>query len=696
MATANMEEDLTCSICLELYNDPRLLPCHHSICKSCLVALRSKQENNSNTWLQCPSCRHLFEAKDEAHIEFLPKNFTLASIVCKFRESVKRDNVLLCDVCEDDKKGRAIKKCLQCKSNYCRVCLEHLHEKTGGFASHKLVHIIDAYGAEHKEEEFCPAFLSSVSEIQSVDTLKCDKLKRERYCTSCDEIFTEGDQRSIDGVHEHHVTTEMRSAVKQKRKLKELQNEIGPPITHNCIQRATRGTVCDLLLPSEQLMNKNICDATCDICLSEITIHEPYPVNTNVSSNHANMAIQITKVQKDGTLFADVKWVSSQPVDHYEISYLCDPRETVLQRGIVETRCKLSTLKWNSEYTVRVTAYLPNGKTSFDSAIFKTDPKVKVAKPAIMNISPRRVKMSLNVTTIQKAGIMSADVKWTAKYEPCDYEVLYYCNPDEIIVLKNIPENRCLLTNLRWDSTYTVKVTTELEDGTRRFNEIVFKTDHQVKCFPMAASEVCNKQIEMQDSHDEFKASNKIQEWVAYEKLGKFSGIVITPVLTEDVQFWTMTIELSIFEEGRYNKIFLDFGIVPYCNLEHCCTLRYNREAYSCSVIQEIGRQFHLVFNNCSISEGDSYLLPLKFYQRALLCYGFLYDSVNDQFAVVDCLSQNVLHVFDDVEFGSNYPPIFAVCPYHTETKMRVKIKLDRDHASNQDVSSWMKKISNF
>ncbi|KAL3879534.1 hypothetical protein ACJMK2_031828 [Sinanodonta woodiana] len=711
MATANIEEELTCSICLELYKDPRLLPCHHSICKSCLVALRSKQENDSDTWLHCPSCRHLFEAKDEAHIESLPKNFTLASIVCKYRESMKGDNVFECDVCEDDKKGRAIKKCLQCQVNYCKVCLEHLHPKRGVLASHKLVHIIDAYGAEHKEEEFSPAFLSPVSEIQSVDTLNYDRLKRERYCISCDKIFTDGDQSSIDVIHEYHDSIELRSAVKQKQedvkcilarlldedqdlakgvadltslidtirkkverkkielvqrfgqlteeverrkltaenmmeeemkrcitalesrlnkleddkaktktkiaevsdlssltnddahlfliKVKELQNDFGP-VTEDRTQRATIKTECDLLLRrSEQLTNEIISNAICDICQSErrLLVHEPNPDNTNLSSNHVNMAIQITKFQKDGTMFADVEWVSSQPVDDYTVSYFCDPREIILQRGIAETRCRLSTLKYDSEYTVRVTAYLSNGKTSFDSAtfktdakvkdpnpadmakvskpaemaiqitkfqkdgkmfadvewramqgvhhyeisyfcdrreiilqqdivdtrcrlatlkldteymmtvtaylldkttihdvnVFKTDPKVKDTKPAIMNIPPRRVKMAIKVTTIQKAGTMSADVKWTAKYEPCEYEVFYYCNPDEIVVLKNIAENRCMLTNLRWDSTYTVKVTTALQDGTRVFNEKIFKTDIQVKCPGMATHTTTEK-----------------------------------------------------------------------------------------------------------------------------------------------------------------------------------------------------------
>lgn len=31
-----MEEELTCPVCLELYADPLILPCSHSMCKKCL------------------------------------------------------------------------------------------------------------------------------------------------------------------------------------------------------------------------------------------------------------------------------------------------------------------------------------------------------------------------------------------------------------------------------------------------------------------------------------------------------------------------------------------------------------------------------------------------------------------------------------------------------------------------------------
>ena len=53
-----MEEMVTCSVCLELYNKPKLLACQHSYCEACLQQMH-KLLINGAYFIKCPDCNHL-------------------------------------------------------------------------------------------------------------------------------------------------------------------------------------------------------------------------------------------------------------------------------------------------------------------------------------------------------------------------------------------------------------------------------------------------------------------------------------------------------------------------------------------------------------------------------------------------------------------------------------------------------------
>ena len=51
----NLVKELECTVCLEQYKEPKVLPCLHSYCKKCLEGLLTKQ---GVVWrINCPSCR---------------------------------------------------------------------------------------------------------------------------------------------------------------------------------------------------------------------------------------------------------------------------------------------------------------------------------------------------------------------------------------------------------------------------------------------------------------------------------------------------------------------------------------------------------------------------------------------------------------------------------------------------------------
>ncbi len=85
----DLEEDLTCSVCFGLFSDPRVLPCSHTFCRSCLESVLQASVSFS-IWrplrlpLKCPSCRSVTELPSNG-VDALPVNVCLRAIVEKYQ-----------------------------------------------------------------------------------------------------------------------------------------------------------------------------------------------------------------------------------------------------------------------------------------------------------------------------------------------------------------------------------------------------------------------------------------------------------------------------------------------------------------------------------------------------------------------------------------------------------------------------------
>uniref|UniRef100_A0A1X7TVR9 RING-type domain-containing protein n=1 Tax=Amphimedon queenslandica TaxID=400682 RepID=A0A1X7TVR9_AMPQE len=74
----NLEEQLTCPVCLDHYTNPKTLPCLHSFCEHCLEGLPLDKKNKTY-YLSCPTCRHCTELPEEGARAF-PVAFTLNNL----------------------------------------------------------------------------------------------------------------------------------------------------------------------------------------------------------------------------------------------------------------------------------------------------------------------------------------------------------------------------------------------------------------------------------------------------------------------------------------------------------------------------------------------------------------------------------------------------------------------------------------
>ncbi|KAI3357079.1 hypothetical protein L3Q82_015544 [Scortum barcoo] len=77
-AASSYAEDLTCSICLNIFTDPVSLVCGHSFCRQCITLSLSSQ-------LQCPQCRAAVSTEGK----YLQTNHILKSLAEKAKEAEK-------------------------------------------------------------------------------------------------------------------------------------------------------------------------------------------------------------------------------------------------------------------------------------------------------------------------------------------------------------------------------------------------------------------------------------------------------------------------------------------------------------------------------------------------------------------------------------------------------------------------------
>ncbi|KAK6168173.1 hypothetical protein SNE40_022051 [Patella caerulea] len=82
----NMEEALTCAVCLELYKHPLQLPCPHSFCRVCLQNIAPK---TGSSVFNCPLCRGRIVLGVRG-LNGLKKNIQLAQIVEIYKKNEAR------------------------------------------------------------------------------------------------------------------------------------------------------------------------------------------------------------------------------------------------------------------------------------------------------------------------------------------------------------------------------------------------------------------------------------------------------------------------------------------------------------------------------------------------------------------------------------------------------------------------------
>ncbi|XP_015229827.1 PREDICTED: E3 ubiquitin-protein ligase TRIM36 isoform X4 [Cyprinodon variegatus] len=257
----NIERELICPICKELFTHPLILPCQHSVCHKCVKELlmlnyedsfdagsessvpgspRSRVPSPSMerldrlvrsatgrrsfgsrgrrglrvfssygsisspgwrrgsvtprvTAIPCPGCQHDIDL-GERGISMLFRNFTLESIVERYRQAARAAVAIMCNICKPPNQQEATKSCMDCKASYCNECFKLHHPWGTPKAQHEYV---------GPTTNFRPKVLMCPEHEMEKVNMYCEVCRRP-VCHLC----------KLGGSHANHKVTSMSSAYK--------------------------------------------------------------------------------------------------------------------------------------------------------------------------------------------------------------------------------------------------------------------------------------------------------------------------------------------------------------------------------------------------------------------------------------------------------------------------------------------------
>ena len=154
MATFNnshatqLQELVTCAICLDHYQDPRLLPCSHTFCFQCIEKLVKNGSFN------CPLRDDMKIAQND--ITQLPINRTakdMVEFVLSINLSTDKKLTHQCDNCDENE---GINWCDKCAFHYCESCTKSVHSSKA-LQSHTIIPSVEkvqSFCMDHLDEKF--------------------------------------------------------------------------------------------------------------------------------------------------------------------------------------------------------------------------------------------------------------------------------------------------------------------------------------------------------------------------------------------------------------------------------------------------------------------------------------------------------------------------------------------------------------
>ena len=196
----NLHEEVSCSVCMSPFTDPKILPCFHTFCLHCLNELQRTSGKHGE--ITCLECRRKFQVPGSGYPKDLPANFRMNSLLDVM--AIQKCSVagVKCGNCE--KTSAQSFYCFKCCAFWCDDCIA-AHNIIRANKDHKVLAIKDFQDQDIENVLRRPVFCQKEHH---------ENKKLKFFCKDCEVAIC---NTCVVTLHEGHVKVPLQDAANERK-----------------------------------------------------------------------------------------------------------------------------------------------------------------------------------------------------------------------------------------------------------------------------------------------------------------------------------------------------------------------------------------------------------------------------------------------------------------------------------------------
>ena len=217
----NLREEVSCSVCSDLFTDPKHLSCLHSFCLKCLKGWY--ETCGGGDAIRCPKCQTFSQVPASGDLKDLPTSFYLNGLIDVLAIKECSKTQVKCGNC--DQKTSVASYCFQCCIFYCEECLIG-HNIMRDKKEHRVLAVKEFQDRDYEDVLKRPVFCSRQGHRKEELKLFC-KERETAVCQTCVMLDHNGHKLTLIEEEAENQRLEIKTVIEtQRHNLDEKMNVV--------------------------------------------------------------------------------------------------------------------------------------------------------------------------------------------------------------------------------------------------------------------------------------------------------------------------------------------------------------------------------------------------------------------------------------------------------------------------------------